>query len=267
MQDIHLQFRAANQSAGSEILIEFLDAASGVESVQECQRRMLELCPPHPGQRILDLGCGLGHSALKLAAMVGPAGSVIGIDRNRDLIAEARRRAADLSDRLTFEVGDIQNLDFPTNSFDMCRVERVLMYVDNPQLIVDGMLRLLRPRGRLIFFEFDYDSAMVDAPDSTLTRKLGRLIADSIPNPCIGRQLLRLLHERDVRNIQVIPHTVMTSYPMYRTIVSGTIERAIQAGQFDPPEVENWWRSLEEAESAGHFFAAFPGFIVYGQAT
>lgn len=76
MQDIHKGFQDANQAADSKMLLESLEAVDGLESVQAYRRRMLELCPPIPAQRILDVGCGIGHSALALAPLVAPTGQV-----------------------------------------------------------------------------------------------------------------------------------------------------------------------------------------------
>lgn len=266
MQDIHKEFQDANQASDSKMLLEFLDAADRLESVQAYRQRMLDLSPPDSGQRILDVGCGIGHSALKLGSLVGPTGHVIGIDKNPFLIAEAQRRAAALSAGLTYRVEDASHLNFPEHSFDICRAERVLMYIDNPQLVLDAVVRVVRPKGTLIFFEFDYDGMVVDAPEPAFTRRLGRLIADSVPNPWIGRQLPRLLRERGVQAITVIPHTILTTYEIYRYVVGGTVAQALRTGQLLSTEVTMWWRALEEAEAAGNFFAGFPGFIVCGHA-
>jgi ubiquinone/menaquinone biosynthesis C-methylase UbiE len=225
---------------------------------------MLDLCPPIAGQHILDVGCGIGHSTLRLAPLVGAAGCIVGLDKSEPLIAEARRRAAGLSAPLTYQVGDAQHLDFPPHSFDVCRTERVLMYVDNPQQVLDEMLRVVRPGGTLAFFEFDYDGIVVDAPDQAFTRRLVRLVADSVPSPWIGRQLARLLRDRGVQAITVIPHMILTPYAMYHRVVSGTIAQAVQAGQLPSAEVDTWWCALEQAEAADHFFAGFPGFLVCG---
>jgi ubiquinone/menaquinone biosynthesis C-methylase UbiE len=225
---------------------------------------MLDLFPPVPGQRILNVSCGIGHSALKLASLVAPTGHVIGVDKNAFLIAEAQRRAAALSAGLTYRVGDARHLNFPEHNFDICRAERVLMYIDSPQLVLDALLRVVRPNGIMVFFEFDYDGMVVDAPRPDFTRRLGRLLADSVPSPWIGRQLPRLLRERGVQAITVIPHMILTTYAMYRYVVSGTVAQALRSGQFLSTEVGMWWRALEEADVAGNFFAGFPGFIVCG---
>ena len=63
------------------------------------------------------------------------------------------------------QIGDARRLDFDAQSFDLCRTERVLMYVDQPEQVLDEMLRVLRPGGMLAFFEFDYEAMIVDAPD------------------------------------------------------------------------------------------------------
>jgi ubiquinone/menaquinone biosynthesis C-methylase UbiE len=219
MQDIHKGFQDVNRATDAEVFFQSLDAADALESIQAYRQRMLDLCPPTVGQRILDVGCGIGHSALRLAPLVGATGCVVGLDKSDPLITEARRRATGLSAPLTYQVGDAQHLDFPPQRFDVCRTERVLMYVDNPQQALDEMLRIVRPGGMLVLFEFDYDGIVVDAPDQAFTRRLVRLVADSVPSPWIGRQISRLLRERGVQAITVIPHMILTPYAMYHRVV------------------------------------------------
>ena len=264
MADIHEGFQDVNRATDADVFFQFLDAVDAVESIQAYRQRMLEVCPPTPGQRILDVGCGIGHSTLRLAPLVGATGCVVGLDKSEPLITEARRRAAGLAAPLTYQVGDAQHLDFASQSFDVCRTERVLMYMDQPHQALNEMLRVLRPGGMFAFFEFDYEGIVVDAADQAFTRRLVRLITDSVPSPWIGRQLPRLLRERGVHALTVIPHMILTPYAMYHRVVSGTIAQAVQAGQLPSAEVDTWWQALAQAETAGHFFAGFQGFLVYG---
>jgi SAM-dependent methyltransferase len=66
----------------------------------------------HPGQRVLDVGCGPGTITCDLAAAVGPAGYVLGVDPSAEAIARARAEAArrGLAGRARFEVGDAADL-------------------------------------------------------------------------------------------------------------------------------------------------------------
>jgi ubiquinone/menaquinone biosynthesis C-methylase UbiE len=266
MHDIHQGFQDVNRATDAGVFFQFLDAADALESIHAYRQRMLEWCPPAPGQRLLDVGCGIGHSTLRLAPLVGATGWVVGLDKSAPLVAEAQRRAAGLSAPLTYQVGDARQLAFAAQSFDVCRTERVLMYVDHPQQALDEMLRVLRPGGRLACFEFDYEGIVVDAPDQAFTRRLVRLVADSVPSPWIGRQLPRLLRERGVHALTVIPHMILTPYAMFHRVVSGTIAQAVHAGQLPSMEVDRWWQALAQAEAAGQFFAGFPGFLVCGHA-
>jgi ubiquinone/menaquinone biosynthesis C-methylase UbiE len=265
MQDIHTGFQNLNRVNDTEEFFRFLDAADGLESIQGYRRVMLDLCPPAPGQRILDVGCGVGHSPLRLAPLVGATGAVVGVDKSETLIAEARRRAATTAVPVTYQVGDARHLDFESRSFDLCRTERVLMYLDDPERALDEMFRVLRPNGMFAFFEFDYEGILVDAPDRTLTRRVARLVSDSVPSPWIGRQLPRLLRERGAQTMTVIPHMILTPFAMWSRVVSGTLAQAVETGEITSGELKTWWQSLERAESAGRFFSAFSGFLLCGR--
>src|SRR5438552_3580813 len=55
----------------------------------------LRLNPPRPGERVLDVGCGFGDTAQRIAELVGPGGSVLGVDVSPRFIETARREARD----------------------------------------------------------------------------------------------------------------------------------------------------------------------------
>src|SRR6266705_6531673 len=82
-------------------------------------RRLLELARVEEGERILDIGCGTGNVAFEAAAVVGEAGSVVGIDLAERAVRLAADKAAALGLRhVRFEVMDSRALRFPADSFD-----------------------------------------------------------------------------------------------------------------------------------------------------
>jgi ubiquinone/menaquinone biosynthesis C-methylase UbiE len=265
MADMHAGFRNVDQCPVVSEFFSFLDAANELESIRTYRQKLLELCPPKAGDDILDIGCGLGHGTRDLASRVGPLGSVYGIDKSDALIAEAQRRIQGRPFSPVFQVGDAQRLSFEDNRFDTCRTERVLMYVDKPDQALDEMLRVLRPGGHVAMFEFDYECIVVDAPDTQLTQRLMSIVSSSIPSPRIGRQLPRLLRERGVEPIVVLPHFVSTLLEMFRRVVGGTIDEAVHRSELAQVAVDRWWRELEQSDLDGHFFAGFFGFIVFGR--
>lgn len=71
------------------------DALSGEYPVYRAGRiRGIEALAPRPGEQILDLGCGTGLNFPLLQERVGPAGTIVGIDRSAQMLEQARRRAA-----------------------------------------------------------------------------------------------------------------------------------------------------------------------------
>jgi ubiquinone/menaquinone biosynthesis C-methylase UbiE len=103
-----------------------------------------------PGASVLDLCCGAGASALPAAEAVGPAGSVLGLDITEELLALARRRAAERGlDHVAFRHGDATATGIDSGSFDavVC-VFGVFFAADMPGFVRE-MWRLVRPGGCL----------------------------------------------------------------------------------------------------------------------
>src|SRR6267142_1603077 len=107
------------------------------------------------GDRVLDVGSGLGQLSRRMAQVVGPRGRVLGIEQNRDQIAEAERQATLQGEagRVEFRQGDAQSLPLAEGewgSFDVAHARFVLEHVPDPERVVAGMLRAVRSGGRLV---------------------------------------------------------------------------------------------------------------------
>jgi ubiquinone/menaquinone biosynthesis C-methylase UbiE len=265
MQDIHQGFRTADQTTDINFLFRFLDIADATESVQGYRREMFDLAPATSGQQVLDVGCGIGYSAMQLAEVVGPSGHVVGIDKNEVFIREAQRRADERGLPATFQVGDAVHLELPDNSFDLCRTERMLMYLDQPGQGLDELVRVLRPGGALVIFEFDYDAIIFDSPDKELTRRIGRIIGDSVPSGWAGRQAQRLFKQRGLQEVTTVPKLLTSNYAGFKLVFGGTLDESVKAGKLDAEELAGWWSALEQAEQAGHFYVGMLGFVVAGR--
>jgi len=103
---------------------------------------LLELLLPQPGECILDLGCGTGHLTDKIASV---GAEVVGIDSASSMIDQARRNYPNLQ----FEVGDATNLQF-TDKFDAVFSNAVLHWIKEPEKVVVGICRALKPGGRFV---------------------------------------------------------------------------------------------------------------------
>jgi ubiquinone/menaquinone biosynthesis C-methylase UbiE len=269
VESLHQRFQDRGQSADVEATFRWLDQADGHPQLQEIKRRMLDLCPVHAADQVLDVGCGLGHEARRLAERVGPQGRVVGVDQIPAMIAEARRRVTDQDIPIAYEVGDAHQLALSDNTFSLCRTERVLRYLRNPEVALQEMARVVQPGGSVLAFDFDSDLTVVDVPDRLLVRRIADVLDAAVPHPWIGRQLFGLFRRIGLVDVRVVPHVVCLSgacgFGMYRRLNEGTIARAAAADQIIAAEAAAWWEGSERAAAAETFFAANLGFIVAGR--
>ena len=106
-----------------------------------------------PGERILEIGFGTGHSLTALAEAVGPSGRVFGIDlspKMRDL-AQKNLNDRHLADRAELFCGDATKLPLPDGSLDGVFSSFTLELFDNPEMpvVLAECQRVLKPGGRL----------------------------------------------------------------------------------------------------------------------
>jgi SAM-dependent methyltransferase len=103
-----------------------------------------------PGERVLDVGSGAGTDSLVAALMVGPEGSVTGIDMTPEMLHKARSGAAALAlGNVTFVEGEAERLPFADGSFDVVVSNGVIDLVPDKDAVFSELHRVLVPGGRL----------------------------------------------------------------------------------------------------------------------
>ncbi|HLY31903.1 MAG TPA: methyltransferase domain-containing protein [Ktedonobacterales bacterium] len=258
-------FRNVDQADEPAYFVPFLDAINRLESVQALKRSIAAQLQAQEGQSILDVGCGIGDAAQTLAALVGSAGRVVGVDSSEYLIQEARRRAEGTGLSVDYRVGDAHQLDFTDQSFDGCRADRVFMFLEDPRRALTEMIRVTRPGGRIVIYDIDWDGMMADHPDRALTRKVFHLGCESVRHGWMGRQLPALFRENALGDVTVSPHMIVPDYAFFTRVFRGLLNRASETGVISTSELSQWWDPLEQADQQGLFFAAVPGFIISGR--
>jgi SAM-dependent methyltransferase len=113
-------------------------------------RRAMAALAPRPGERVLDIGCGGGETALDLARAVAPDGTVMGIDLSAAVLAFAERVAISCS-RVRFVHADAQAFPFAARSFDAAFSRFGVMFFADPTAAFINIRRSLKPYGRLTF--------------------------------------------------------------------------------------------------------------------
>lgn len=123
---------------------------------RELRQRTANLARIQPGEKVLDVGCGTGTLAIEVARRVGRAGRVAGIDPGTQQIARARSKAARRNLSIDFQIGVIEQLAFPDQTFDVVLSTLMMHHLPN-SLKSQGLAeiaRVLKPGGRLVIADF-----------------------------------------------------------------------------------------------------------------
>jgi tocopherol O-methyltransferase len=130
------------------------DTHGHADSLLRMNHVIAELAGIRPGERVLDAGCGVGGTALWLAAERGA--TVVGVSVHGRQVQRARRYAESrgLSDRCSFSRQDYAQLRCDDASFDVVwALESVCHAADKRPFLAEAY-RVLRPRGRLVVADF-----------------------------------------------------------------------------------------------------------------
>jgi SAM-dependent methyltransferase len=128
-----------------------------------------------PGMRVLDAGCGPGDVTFLAARLVGPHGSVVGVDRSPEAIQLAKWRASAAQlHNVTFLTQDVAQAPLP-ELFDAVVGRLVLMYFADPAVVLRRLAACVEPGGVVAFHEFDLDGARSEPPCDLFEATLRRL--------------------------------------------------------------------------------------------
>ena len=164
-----LGYERVDEDPHVSVLLGTMDATGGWSATRRLRAWERQQVRLEPGERLLDVGCGLGDAALALAADLGVDGEVVGIDLSEHMIAAARARAMNVACPVRFMVGNALEIGEPSSSFDVVRSERTLQWLTDPGAAVAEMVRVLRPGGRLCLIDTDWSTFSIDVGDTDIS--------------------------------------------------------------------------------------------------
>jgi len=147
-----------NQGWRYDLMEWFHDTFSLRGKFRELRQRTANLARIQPGEQVLDVGCGTGTLAMEVARRVGRAGRVAGVDPGTEQIARARAKAARRHVPIEFQIGVIEQLPFPDQTFDVVLSTLMMHHLPAP-LKRQGLAeiaRVLKPGGRLVIADFKH---------------------------------------------------------------------------------------------------------------
>jgi SAM-dependent methyltransferase len=172
------------------------------------------------GMRVLDLGCGVGDVSLLIAEIVGPTGSVLGIDLNPSVLALARARAKESGfAHVVFEERAIDQFTAP-DPFDAVVGRFVLMYQGDAAATLCHAFTLLRAGGLLVVQEPNFDAGITTWPPVVLWQQVNYWIDETFRRGGvhgeIGGRLYPLFRQAGLPGPMLLEHVSASGGPAAR---------------------------------------------------
>jgi SAM-dependent methyltransferase len=173
------------------------------------------------GDRVLDVACGTGALTLAAAEIAGRSGAVVGLDRNPDMLAVARRKPV----QVEWLEGSAEALPLADDSFDAVVSQFGFMFFDDKPQALREMLRVLKPGGRLAVAVCDAveNSPGYGAFAQLLDRLFGREVGDAFRAPFkLGdaARLLDICRAADVAGAEIVQRSGHVRFDSIEALVS-----------------------------------------------
>jgi SAM-dependent methyltransferase len=181
--------------------IDRLDRQAAAISVPT--RLLMQTAGIGPGMRVLDLGSGLGHVAELAAGLVGPEGSVLGVDQDERLLGVAASRSAA---NVAFVAGDARSFR-DLDPFDALVMRLLLFHLPDAVDVMRHQIEALRPGGLVVAVDYDLGSIRCE-PAVGLVDTARGWVEDAFrsaqANPRIGPALAGILREVGFAGVQTL---------------------------------------------------------------
>ena len=232
---------------------------------------------PHlrPGQNLLDFGCGPGNISVGLADRVAP-GEFQGIDMEESQVVLARAAAkAGGHDNMEFHVGNVYELPFEDNTFDVAHCHAVLMHVPDTQAALAEVKRVLKPGGVIGSREVIVSSSFLEPQVPEIKNAwdvFAGLIQGNGGHPQFGRELKAALLEAGFSDVRTTASFESFSSAEDIVFLHGFISEwffspqvlaaLAHFGLATQPEIETWRSLLDEWSN----LPSASGALAYGEA-
>ena len=244
-------------SADPLAAVRWMDTMASWPFVQAYKQRTRELLAAPgatSGARLLDVGCGTGEDTRALS------GSSVGLDASAAMIGEAARRGGD------FVRGDAHTLPFRDGAFDGCRADRTFQHLVDPERALAELVRVTRPRGRVVVVDPDQETIVVDGPDPAATRRVKQFRRDAgLRHGDLAHRLPRLFRAAGLVDVAIEGTTLVLTDPD-DAFGFPTWARAMHdRGLLDVHDVERFEADVRASAVAGDFLYAVTFFITSGR--
>ena len=241
-----------------------LEKSYRLDDIVKQRQKTLATLDLKSGDRVLDIGCGVGFLAYEMAIQVGESGLVICLDQNKEMISHAKQRCKNVRQTEFYE-GDAGKLPVEDHSLDAVSCTQVLLYVENVSLVLTEIKRVLKPGGRVLIVETDWRGVILNSADDFLTQQIFSAWDTTVPSPNLPVHLRPLLKKHGFSKIQAeaipILNTGYSPSNFSHGVIKWIAKNAEKKGVISKEQTKDWLTDLEKLEKEDSYFFCVNRFL------
>lgn len=217
-----------------------------------------------PHERVLDIGSGPGLLVEDIAAVVGPNGSICGVDVSGAMVALSQKRCSHLP-HVEIQEGDATSLPYNNEEFDAAVSTQVYEYIEDVQACLQELYRVLKPGGRALVLCTDWDTLIWNTNDQQRMRRILKTFEAHCADPRLPRTIAPKLREAGFNLTQYDVYTMLNPKYDENTYSHGVIDfiASYVSGKdgITAEETAAWANELREKGQAGTYFCSISRYI------
>lgn len=188
--------------------------------------RLIDVADPKPGERVLDVGCGTGIVARRVASRRGAGGAVTGLDLSPHMLEVARAAAAREKVAVTWREGSAEMIPFPDGAFDLVLSQFALMFFASKPAALAEMRRVVADSGRVLLSVWqglDRHPFYLTL-NNVIQERLGIAALQEIFSLGSADVLRGLVTGAGFRRVEIQPVSMTARFPNPEAFLTGEIE-------------------------------------------